>query len=553
MPPIPSYLIILTLLIVVLPSIIAVFYRLALHKHLVELEEKVRRLTNRNSPGNLAKIIQELEVRFQDASSNLEHVNTAALIDQVYSREKVGGFTCEQIDYCCRIIPNLLLAFGLLGTFFGITSNLATLSQTINQTDATNVSGLITELKKPLEGMSIAFTTSLTGLLFSAGLTIFNAIKNTGLAKYRLICSLEDYLDNIYQPQVQGDTRLDKIVNRMVSQQDEFLTRFGSTVRDAVEHSLGKVAQQIAQGNKEANDLAQQVYQSFYQAAGTISAAANEFERGIEEMNAKSHIFKQSAEIFDRSQFPQKLLAATTDLNTMQERFSQSAASLAETTQFIETAVIEVQRCSQELTNLSRDFQTVNQTSLQVLDLHQNNQTSLGEIIPQLQQGAKSFAKAINKLEKLEQQITQKSDSLNKLETALAQLLDVEKQYTAEVNLRIEALGDRLIANLSQEIGNNNQQVKNIMTNVEGYVNQLSVKFDMSKSDFLDLMQNNNEKFTAEYKNVSALIVKGIIQQTESNKQGLQMLINKVQEFKQDVNNIKNEISSLRLGIEKQD
>ncbi|MCC5631347.1 hypothetical protein LC613_26675 [Nostoc sphaeroides CHAB 2801] len=544
MPPLPGYLIFITLVLVVLPSISTIFLRLALYQHLLSLEDKVRRLISRQSPGQQPKILEELERRFRDASRNLDQVNTAALIDQVYSQEKVWGFTCEQIDYFCRILPNLLLAFGLLGTFLGITLNLAALSQTINQTNISNVSNLVAELKKPLEGMSIAFTTSLTGLFFSTFLTIFNWFKNTSFAKYRLICTLEDYLDNIYHPQIQGDTRLDKIVKKMVSQQDEFLTRFGDTVRDAVEKSIGSVAKQIADGNKEAADLAKQVYEGFYQAAGTISGAANEFEHTITELNAKSHIFKQSAETFANSQFPQKLSAATANLTTMQERFSQSATSLAQTTQLIETALIEVQRCSQELTNLAIDIKKANQTSIQVLDLHKNNQNSLGEIIPQLKQGATSFSKAINKLDKLEERIANKADNLT-------QLVEGVKSYTEQVNLAIEALGDRLILSLSQQIGSNNQQVKAVMVNFEEYANQLGVKFDISKSDFIDLIQNNNEKFTSEYKNVSALIVKGIIQQTEINKQGLQMLINNVQDFNKDVNNIKDEISRLRQIMEK--
>lgn len=166
MPPVPGYLIFITLVLVVLPSISTIFLRLALYQHLLFLEEKVRRLISRQSPGQQPKILEELERRFRDASRNLDQVNTAALIDQVYSQEKVWGFTCEQIDYFCRILPNLLLAFGLLGTFLGITLNLAALSQTINQTNIRNVSNLVAELKKPLEGMSIAFTTSLTGLFF---------------------------------------------------------------------------------------------------------------------------------------------------------------------------------------------------------------------------------------------------------------------------------------------------------------------------------------------------------------------------------------------------
>ncbi|MEH1765707.1 hypothetical protein [Nostoc sp.] len=544
MPPVPGYLIFITLVLVVLPSLATIFLRLALYQHLLSLEEKVRRLISRQSPGQQPKIIEELERRFRDASRNLDQVNTAALIDQVYSQEKVWGFTCEQIDYFCRILPNLLLAFGLLGTFLGITLNLAALSQTINQTNSSNVSSLVAELKKPLEGMSIAFTTSLTGLFCSTFLTIFNWFKNTSFAKYRLICTLEDYLDNIYHPQIQGDTRLDKIVKKMVSQQDEFLTRFGDTVRDAVEKSIGSVAKQIADANKEAADLAKQVYEGFYQAAGTISGAANEFEHAITELNAKSHIFKQSAEIFANSQFPEKLSAATVNLTTMQERFSQSAASLGQTTKLIETALIEVEHCSQELTNLAVDIKKYNQTSIEFLELHQNNQNSLGEIIPQLKQGATSFSKAINKLDKLEQRIANKADNLT-------QLLEVVQSYTEQVNLAIEALGDRLILNLSQQIGSNNQQVKAVMVNFEEYANQLGVKFDMSKSDFIDVIQNNNENFNTEYKNVSAMIIKGIIQQTETNKQGLQMLINNIQDFNKDVNNIKDEISQMRQKMEK--
>ncbi|MFM6244354.1 MAG: hypothetical protein ACKPFD_07400, partial [Dolichospermum sp.] len=275
---IPLYLILITVFLVVIPSLSTIVIRIYLYRYLIGLTDKVQRLIKTGIRGVQPKIIQTLEDRFEQASKQLEQVNTGALIDQIYSQETIKGFTCEQIDYLCRILPNLLLAFGLLGTFLGITINLSTLSQTINQTNASDINNLVSELQKPLEGMSIAFTTSLTGLFFSALLTIVNFIFNSGLAKYRLISSLEDYLDNVYFPEVQGDTRLDKIVNKMVSQQDEFLTNFGETVRKAVEQSMGKVAKQIADGNKETTDLARQVYEKFTDAAGTISRAANEFQ-----------------------------------------------------------------------------------------------------------------------------------------------------------------------------------------------------------------------------------------------------------------------------------
>lgn len=81
MPPIPHYLTFITVILVVIPSVITIFLRFKLYQHLVSLEEKVRRLINRQSRGQQPKILEELESRFQQASNNLDQVNTVALID----------------------------------------------------------------------------------------------------------------------------------------------------------------------------------------------------------------------------------------------------------------------------------------------------------------------------------------------------------------------------------------------------------------------------------------------------------------------------------------
>ncbi|WP_414581885.1 hypothetical protein [Scytonema sp. PCC 10023] len=533
MPPVPPYLIFFTLVLVVLPSITVIFLRLALYRHLVEEADKVKMLIDGNKSVTEPPIIKILKSRFQEASSRLDHVNTAALIEQVYSQKNLKFnliiFTkqigCEQIDYFCRILPNLLLAFGLLGTFLGITMNLSALSQTINQTTASNVNSLVAELEKPLQGMSIAFTTSLMGILFSALLTVFNWSKNTSLAKFRLISSLEDYLDNIYQPTIDGHTRLDKAVDRMASLQNDFLTNFGNNVRDVVEKSLGKVAKEIAEENKRANELARQVYESFTQSSGTISAAATEFKFASEELKEKAEIFKQAAEIFDNSQFPQRLSEATGDLASTQERFSQSAASLAETVISIATAVNEVQRCSQELIKLGEEIKSVNQTSVSVLELHQSNQTSLGNIIPQLKQGANSFSKAINRLDNLEQIIVNKADSLN-------ELVETVVTYTEQVNSAIESL-----------IGTNNQKVETVIDKFEGYANQLNVKIDTFKLDLMQLIKDNDIKVISEYKKMGDRLLGGLEETTEYNIKSYQFLIDKLI---QQASEIKQEIFQLR-------
>lgn len=501
MPPLPLPLILTTIVIVVLPSIATFFLRLFLYQHLENLEKAVRRLINKQSSGRQPKILEELELRFHQASNQLDHVNTTALIDQVYSQEKIYGITCEQIDYWCRILPNLLLAFGLFGTFLGITGNLSQLSQAINQTNASNVNELVTELNKPLEGMSIAFVTSLTGLFFSTILTVFNWVKNTSFAKYRLFSCLEDYLDNIYQPQIQGDTRLDRIVKKMVSQQDEFLTRFGSTVRDAVEQSMGRVAKQIEEGNKEAAILAKQVYESFYNAAGTISTAASKFEHTIGELNAKAHIFKESADIFANSQFPQKLSAATADLATTQSRFSQSAAILATTIESFATILDEVQSCTQELTKLAADIHKINQSSQEVFNLHQANQTALQDIIPQLKQGANSYSKAINKLDKLEQKVVSQAENLNMVVISIKELLDSVQQHNDSSNENLSSL--------CQQLDNNTQGFTKLVDNVESLSTNLQDNLTLLING-IQVLHNSNSVLIIQHEKIGDRLIESM-------------------------------------------
>lgn len=529
MPPIPIYLIILIIILVIIPAIAAIVLRLQLYNRLVFLQKRVRRLIERDSAGEKPKIIEELERRFQKARNNLEQVNTAALIEQLYSREKIWIFTCEELDYLCRILPNLLLVFGLFGTFLGITINLTSLSATINQTNASDINSIVTELEKPLQGMSIAFTTSLIALIFSAVLTVVNSIKNTSIAKYRLLSSLEDYLDNVYQPKIQGDSRLDVIVNRMVSQQDEFLSRFGVTVRDAVESSMGNVATQMAQGNREVTQLATQVYQRFTEASGTISSAANKFDRSMEALNRSAQIFQQAAETFESSQFPDKLSSATDDLANTQNKFSESADSLAETVQ-------EIQRFSQELIGLTTEIKSANQTSVEVLELHQSNQTSLGEIIPQLKQGANSFAKASNKLDKLEKRIEQRVDSLNGVIESLTQLLTYVKAHTDSVESSFDLLSQQFI-----------DRDRAFVANIEKSFNQIGVKIDTFKVDYEESLKNNNTKIIEGYGIVGKSTIAEIRKQTESERQMYQLAIGKIEECIKQLSIVTQEINNLRV------
>lgn len=440
-----SSILIANIALLLVPSGITIVLRFALYNRLTFLEKRVRRLIHRSDRGEQPEIVQQLETRYREASHNLEQVNTTALIDQIYSQEKVGLVSCEQVEYICRTVPNLLIAFGLLGTFLGITINLDSLSQTINQTNASDVSSLIQQLQVPLRGMGIAFTTSLTGIFFSATITIINLFKNTSVAKYKLISALEDYLDNIYLPEVQGNSRLDKAVDRLVNEFTGFLSRFGTTVREAVESSLGAKIQQIVDVNKQANELAIRVYKGFQESSGTISSATTEFKYAITGFEgavaatiANAEKYQQAAQLFENCQFPKKLSDATANLEYAQDNFAKSAFRLANASQAIETAITEILNTSKVLANLGEECNTLNHNSIQALELHQHNQQYLSEIIPQLQQGAQGFQLAINHLEKLQKHLINVPDGWSDVQSFLTQSIANLKQYTEKVNLGVE-------------------------------------------------------------------------------------------------------------------
>ena len=158
----PPYLIVLTLVLVIFPTVLAVGIRIALYKHIQKSTAKVNRLIRGESRGVQPKIISNLENRFKIASSQLDDVNTAALVDGLYHEEKFTfmskSLSCEKWDYFVRVLPNLLLAFGLLGTFLGITLNLTGISTLIDINNV-DVQSLGEKLKTPLESMGIAFPT----------------------------------------------------------------------------------------------------------------------------------------------------------------------------------------------------------------------------------------------------------------------------------------------------------------------------------------------------------------------------------------------------------
>ncbi|MBC6417376.1 MAG: hypothetical protein GDA44_00535 [Prochloron sp. SP5CPC1] len=429
-------------------------------------------------------IIKKLEERFEKASKNLEQVNTGALVDSIYSEEEFSflSLNCEQWDAFCRFLPNLLVSFGLLGTFFGITLNLSSVTGIINQNNS-NLENLLTQLQQPLQGMGIAFITSLIAIACSATLTLVNLRWNTSLAKEKLISSLEDYLDNVLHPTIEGKTRLDKAVNSMVKQQNDFLIRFHEKVGAVLESTLKPVADRIAEENERSHQLAERVYEGMRDSSTTLLRGAENFREVTNMLQTSANTFAAASETIQESQFPERLQEATKTL----DKFSESVSNLEGATKSIEGAIASLQHSTTKMVELAQQqVKSLNQQSAQTRELSDDNKQSLTDITTQLQQGAAKIAENIEALKRVPKykhslphvndlrggrkflslldnittQLQQGADNIAALGVSMERLHDNNCQSLTEIatQLRIGAQNTAAFQKAIVQLNQNNQQ-----------------------------------------------------------------------------------------------
>ena len=536
----PPYLIVLTLVLVIFPTVLAVRIRMTLYKYLQDSTEKVKGLIPRNSPKGSPKIISNLEIKFEKASRQLDDVNTAALVDSLYHEEKFTfmskSLSCEKWDYFVRVLPNLLLAFGLLGTFFGITLNLTGISTLIDINNV-DVQSLGEKLKTPLESMGIAFITSLIGLACSSLLTVINLIFNTNLAKANLISSLEDYLDNT----VKGNSRLDKAVNRMVDTQETFLTNFHNEVTKVLQSSLREVAKEIAERNQETAKLVTQVCERLTETAGTLSTGATTFHRSAFELNEQVPIitqanreftqssqelknsvllFKQASELIEKSNFSGNIERFTASLAETQGRFSQSTAILEQNigeiissnkraNDLAEQVYLNIQESSQKLQNSALGFLEASekiessqfadklvQATADLMTAHQqfaDSTTDLNQSTQSLASLTQDFQRSMTTMVELGIKITdlnQKSETileqnqqrsvteqekLSNIQGELVKLIETVKTYQDSFNSESKQLGNQLINRLDERLSQTSDKILTASHGIERSSNNLDV------------------------------------------------------------------------------
>ena len=481
-------------------TFIAALLRRNLYRQLRDEGKRVRKFVERaiideKDPLNKPPIIEIVESRFKRASQQLERVNTPALIDGIYSENplKFLGFSlsCEQWDYVTKVLPNLLISMGLLGTFLGITLNLSSISEILDRVDAIEASNLIEKLQIPLGNMGIAFTTSLVAIFCNLLLILVNLRYNTDFAKCQLIASLEDYLDNILHPTIDGHTRLDKAVNRMVDKQTEFLTRFHEKVGQVLESTLGNAAKQITAENQISNQLAREIYNRLLESSGALSTGASTFKESVSSLKKETgklvtvsnnfqqscnilkvatEIFSISSEKIEASKFYDNLEKLTADLANTQTNFARSSSVLEECVREIMTTNKKANQLAEQVYNqlekstgsleksaaiFQEASQLINQSefadrfSTTTTDLV-NTQRNFSESAIVLDRGTRSIDSAIQTLQtSVKEMVYLGEQQLNTLNKQSTQLIKTSQNNQKSLN-KIATQLEKEVQNITQ-------------------------------------------------------------------------------------------------------
>ena len=84
----PPFLIFLTIILVIVPTILTICLRYSVYQHLSQLNYLINKLLRGHQQEQYPAIINKLNQRIQENNASLEQINTGVIIDGVYSQEK---------------------------------------------------------------------------------------------------------------------------------------------------------------------------------------------------------------------------------------------------------------------------------------------------------------------------------------------------------------------------------------------------------------------------------------------------------------------------------
>ena len=257
-----------------------------------------------NNNGNLKNIssdLKQVDGRFVFKSSTISR-----LIENT-------DMSLSSVRETSRYLVGLLVFLGLLGTFWGLLKTIDSVGNVISGLgiDDTNVAGFFNSLKDglnaPLQGMSIAFSSSLLGLAGSLILGFMDI--NLGQAQNKFSVFFEKTLENNSIPDLLNTSPLDNLNQQALQKIYDNL--------DSIVYSLKKTSENQNEINSNLSQLNDQIKNANNHSAGLDEKLSNFLST---QLNTQSSILQLINKINEQGILDNSTKKIFEDLNnTIQE------------------------------------------------------------------------------------------------------------------------------------------------------------------------------------------------------------------------------------------
>ena len=221
-------------------------------------------------------VLSKVEEQFKRSAENgTENINTEVII------QKNIGQSIVNSERTIKLLPAMCIAFGLLGTFLGLTMAIIDTSNVLGPMGSMEEFALAME--GPFASMSSAFWTSIVGVISSVILNGFNAsVENKKEGFYDVI---EDYLDNV-------------IYGLYANSFNNLFTEFNTTIRTTMTNLAKDMRELFKDGVSE---LVSKINKNTIDLTSTVAELTNytkDLDRLTKSLNTSVDNFKEPVDKF---------------------------------------------------------------------------------------------------------------------------------------------------------------------------------------------------------------------------------------------------------------
>ena len=386
-------------------------------------------------------------------------------------------------------VPALLVGFGILGTFVGLVWGLRSF---FGITDFTSdeIRGAI---KKLLPGLSIAFVTSVWGMLASL---LFNGLEKWRINRVsRAIAGLQHALDQLFTLTTQQEIAFRQ--EDELAQQTLALKAFSTDLADKIKIAMDSI---MSESRAQSTQDSQKIIQELRNTPDAISnAVVNQLAPNLSNLNTTvDELQRQSGKLDDLHQSLMELHTQSTQgsQKIIQELQNVPAAISNTVTEKLALSLNNLNTTVDELKRQSEGLDALHQS---LIELRVQNTQDSQKIVQELQNVPAAISNAM--VEKL-------APNLSNLETTVDELqrqserLDVLHQSLIESRVQNTQDSQEIVQELRNVPSVINKVIESSLDRLNTVVKDLITAVTESKSDIQNEMELGRQEILLELHNV---------------------------------------------------